>query len=291
MKQWQKKMVSLLALGMCFGLVACSSEESSETGSDSGNQSSSSTNNSSSSVSGNVEEAVEVEEAVSTEGQDETVEESGETEDDVALEESTEESEAEELVEATEATESTTDEAGIAEMKAYSDDLYEMTMEVLSGIAIAEVVMEVAQEDPTIVTEAIGLIESKFAVVDDFAKRTVPGEVGALHGDLVECMEYMLTHFIDIMYLVDEMAYMWVGMETMSEAELMAMLERMEEIMVELEAVDEEFMELDLIFETVGDEMDRILVDKLGQEYLDSMDAETDARMEQIMDDLYATYL
>lgn len=264
MKQWKEKMTGMMALLLCFGLVACSSEESA------------SSSNSGSVAETTVKEESSVDSAVTAEVETEETTEEETTEEEVAtLDEETTTTE-EAVVEG----DGTLDEDKVAEFEAYADEVYDYFGAMLFSVKAMEELMEEAGEDAETMLIVAEMMDGFTTDLRGLGSMTVPVEVEKSHGIMAACLDEMMTSLTEMVYLLVDMLEVMEGYETMTTEELATMVSELERMQEELLAYETHLEEVDRAFTEDSEEIDRILEEYLGLEYIQNLEKETNEQVE-----------
>lgn len=255
MKCWKEKKAGMMALLLCFALVACSSEESSSTGS-SGSTSSSTES--------------------STVQKEEPVVESTEDDSDATDLEEAVADESEELVEESVGG----DDAVVAEYTAYAEELYEYVGGMMFLMMSVEDMVAAAGENVDDLTEVAVMMDECAAELSLLRDMAVPDDLKVHHGEIANGVDELMGAVTRTLYLTVEVLELLEGYETKTEAELLAILS-------DAEAIQDEILGLEASLDTVGEqftasaeEVDTILASYLGEEFLAELEAEIEAQVE-----------
>lgn len=267
--EWKRKMAAMLALVLCFSMVACSSEES----------------GSSSSSDDKAESSQSEAETAKTE-EEEPEEEVEEEADTAETEEVAEEATGEEAG-ATE-TAGTLQSAGtgnysaetVAEYEVYAAEVMDYMGLCVYSIMAMELLAGHAGEDPDQMMEVAVMMDELTLLVHDFQTLAVPEDLKWQHKALADSLDGIMGGVTDMVYVLTDVMYMVDGIEGKSESELLAMVSELEELEIEIEKMDVTLNEKIETMMEVADEMDLVLGDVLGAEYLAQLSDEMEAAVE-----------
>lgn len=269
----KRRMVGIVAFVLCFGLVACSAEES-------GSGSGSSLEKESSAAVVESSVGVEVEEA-EPEEPEAVVTEDAETEEKM---EADVETGGTEVAEATEELEVAVDEAysgeKVEEYKLYAIEMTDYMGLCMYSMMAMELMSDYAGENPVMLEGVAQMMGEVTTEIEGFQSVAVPEDLKWQHKALADSLGGIMAEITDMLYVMTDLLYLIQGYETKSESELLAMVPEILAMELEIEEMSLQMEDKVDTMTEVGGEISVVLMEVLGTSYIDELVEAMEATVE-----------